>query len=290
VANEYLGYNIVRNRKDKILKLDQFGTITKLLTTFPPQSLSKVLRTPYHRKVKNFTEAEEALLPEAEKSLYQQITGSLLYLAICTRGDLLYAVHLLTRRMSNPRLIDLQRAKKCVAYVMQTAHLGVTFHGNDTEEIFGWADSSFNSGEGDRKNCYGFCFQLGKKSGMFINACKRSTLIALSSTEAEYYCLAEACRELLWIKAFLKEIGMDIPIGKIFQDNTTTIAMANVEGLSERSKHIDVKFHFVKRLGKDGIADFVYVETENMVSDIFTKDLADTPFEAHSVSVLGQDE
>jgi hypothetical protein len=83
---------------------------------------------------------------------------------------------------------------------------------------------------------------------------------------------------------------MDIPIGKIFQDNTTTIAMANVEGLSERSKHIDVKFHFVKRLGKDGIADFVYVETENMVSDIFTKDLADTPFEAHSVSVLGQDE
>ena len=59
---------------------------------------------------------------------------------------------------------------------------------------------------------------------------------------------------------------------------------------SERSKHIDVKFHFVKRLGKDGIADYVYIETEKMVSDIFTKDLADTPFESHSVSVLGQDE
>ena len=174
---------------------------------------------------------------------------------------------------------------------MQTAHRGVTFlHGNDTEEIFGWADSSFNSGEGDRKNCYGFCFQPREKSRMFVNACKRSTLIALSSTEAEYYCLAEACRELLWIKAFLKEINVEIPIGKIFQDNTTTISMADVEGLSERSKHIDVKFHFVKRLGKNEIADFVYTQTENMVSDVFTKDLADAPFESHADSVLGQDE
>ena len=79
-------------------------------------------------------------------------------------------------------------------------------------------------------------------------------------------------------------------IGKIYQDNTTTIAMAKVEGLSERSKHIDVKFHFVKRLGKEGIADYVYIETEKMVPDIFTKELADTPYESHSVSVLGQDE
>ena len=290
VANEYLGYNITRKREARTLKLDQFGTITKLLTTFPPQSFSKVLRTPYHRKTKNFTEAEEALLPEREKSLFQQMTGSLLYLAICTRGDLLYAVHLLTRRMASPRTIDLQRAKRCIEYVSQTARHGVTFHGNDTEEIFGWADSSFNSGEGDRKNCYGYCFQLGKKSGMFVNACKRSTLIALSSTEAEFYCLAEACRELLWIKAFLSEINVAIPIGKIYQDNTTTISMADVDGLSERSKHIDVKFHFVKRLRKNGIAEFVYSQTENMVPDIFTKDLADAPFESHSVSVLGLDE
>ena len=140
------------------------------------------------------------------------------------------------------------------------------------------------------KNCYGYCFQLGKRSGMFVNACKRSTLIALSSTEAEYYCLAEACRELMWIKAFLKEIEVEISIGKIFQDNTTTIAMAGVEGLSERSKHIDVKFHFVKRLVRDKLVECQHIATDEMVADIFTKDLADTSFEAHSESVLGQDE
>ena len=120
--------------------------------------------------------------------MFQQITGSLLYLAICTRGDLLYSVHLLTRRMSNPRVLDLQRAKRVLSYLLQS---GVTFRGNDDDQIIGWADSAFNSGEGERKNCYGYCFQLGRQSAMFLNVCKRSTLIAQSSTEAEFYALAD---------------------------------------------------------------------------------------------------
>ena len=80
-------------------------------------------------------------------------------LAICTRGDLLYSVHLLTRRMSNPRVLDLQKAKRVLVYLMHTAQSGVTFHGNNVDQIVGKADSAFNSGEGERKNCYGNCFQ-----------------------------------------------------------------------------------------------------------------------------------
>ena len=97
-------------------------------------------------------ENEESLLSEADKSTFQQITGSLLCLAICTRGDLLYAVHLWTRRMSNPCVLDLQRARRTLVYLMHTAHSGVTFHGNDEDQLIGWAGSAFNSGEGERKN------------------------------------------------------------------------------------------------------------------------------------------
>ena len=148
--------------------------------------------------------------------MFQQITGSLLYLAICTRGDLLYSVHLLTRRMSNPRVLDLQRAKRVLSYLLHTAQYGVTFRGNDDDQIIGWADSAFNSGEGERKNCYGYCFQLGRQSAMFLNVCKRSTLIAQSSTEAELYALAEACRELLWIRSFLGELNLSNICDTIF--------------------------------------------------------------------------
>ena len=85
---------------------------------------------------------------------------------------------------------------------------------------------------------------------MFVNVCKRSTLIAQSSTEAELYALAEACRELLWIRSFLSELNISIVCDLINQDNTSTISMIKLDGVSERSKHIDVKFNFVKRLVK----------------------------------------
>ena len=287
VAREYLGYTITRDRPGRTLKLDQFGTVSKLLHSFPPLHLSKVPKAPYHRKSTNFTEEEESLLSGKDKSVFQQITGSLLYLAICTRGDLLYSVHLLTRRMSNPRVLDLQRARKVLSYLLHTAQYGVTFYGNDNDQIIGWADSAFNSGEGERKNCFGYCFQLGRKSGMFLNVCKRSTLIAQSSTEAELYALAEACRELLWIRSFLGELNLSITCDTIFQDNTTTINMVKQDGMSERSKHIDVKFNFVKRLVKQKLVVCQHIATKQMVADVFTKDLPDEEFGGHSVTVLG---
>ena len=189
--------------------------------------------------------------------------------------------------MSNPRVLDLQRAYKALIYLMHTAHSGVTFHGCDDPIIYGWADSAFNSGEGEKRNTFGYCFQLGRKSGMFINICRRSTLIAQSSTEAELYALAEACRELLWIKSFLGELNLSIVCETIFQDNTTTINMVHQDGMSERSKHIDVKFNFVKRLIAIKAASCPHSATHGMIADIFTKDLPDESYGRHSVSVLG---
>ena len=287
-ATEYLGYTFLRDRNLKTLKLNQLGNIVKLLDNFPPKSMTTTPRTPYCR-ITVITEKDEELLSPEDVTKYQQITGSLLYVSICTRADLLYAVHMLTRRMSSPRVLDMRRAKKAVAYLMGTPHLGVTFHATDEEEIFGWADSGFNSGEGDRKNHYGYCFQMGKTSGMFVNICKRSTLIAQSSTEAEYYCLAEACRELLWINSFLTELSISIPCKTIYQDNTTTIAMATHDGVTARSKHIDLKFQFIKRLYLQNIVTFPHQNTKGMIADIFTKDLVDTDFESHVFSVLGED-
>ena len=122
---------------------------------------------------------------------------------------------------------------------------------------------------------------------MFINVCRRSTLIAQSSTEAELYALAEACRELLWIKSFLGELNLSIVCTTIFQDNTTTINMRKQDGMSERSKHIDIKFNFVKRLIASKYAACPHVATYDMIADIFTKDLPDELYGRHSVSVLG---
>ena len=184
--------------------------------------------------------------------------------------------------------MDLQRAQKVLFYLLHTAKSGVTFHGWDKVEIIGCADSAFNLGEGERKNCYGYCFQLGRNSGMFINVCKRSTIIAQSSTEAELYALAEVCRELLWIRSFLGELQIPIVCETIYQDNTTTIIMVKQDRMSVRSKHIDVKFNFVKRLVRDKLVVCPHIATKQMVADIFTKDLPDVSFGGHSGTVLGR--
>ena len=99
---------------------------------------------------------------------------------------------------------------------------------------------------------------------------------------------AEACRELLWIRSFLGELNISIVCETIFQDNTTTISTIQQDEMSKRSKHIDVKFNFVKRLVKDKIVECPHVATNEMVADIFTKDLPDESFGGHSVTVLGR--
>ena len=123
---------------------------------------------------------------------------------------------------------------------------------------------------------------------MFLNVCKRSTLIAQLFTEAELYALAEACRELLWIRSFLGELNLSITCDTTFQDNTAIINMVNQDGMSERSKHIDVKFNFVKRLVKQKLVVCQHIATKHMVADVFTKDLPDADFGGHSDTVLGR--
>ena len=113
-------------------------------------------------------------------------------------------------------------------------------------------------------------------------------MIAQSSTEAEYYGLAEASRELLWIKNFLLEIEQSqVEVRKIYQDNTTTIKIATSDTVTERSKHIDVKYHFVKALHGAGIIDVEHMATSKMVADIFTKTLVDGAFNQHARRLLG---
>ena len=210
-------------------------------------------------------------------------------LSINTRGDLLPAVHCLTRKMAAPNTYSMLQARKVLAYLQSTKDYKMVFDGNDDNPvIYGWADSSFNTGVGDRKSQYGYCFGFGLKSAMFINVCRRSTIIAQSSTEAEYYGLAEASRELLWIKNFLIEIEQSqVQVRTIYQDNTTTIKLATADAVTDRSKHIDVKYHFVKSLCSEGLINVEYLATAHMVADIFTKALLDGIFHKHATRLLG---
>jgi hypothetical protein len=282
-ATEFLGITISRDRAHKILRLSQIGYVEKILATFSLPHSDRITRSPYITGAPR--DEHTVALSSDEKLLYMQITGSLLYLAISTRPDILASVHSLTRYMQSPRQCDLHAAHRVLRYLLLTPDLSLTFNGNSDLEIVGFADSSFTKGQ---RNQFGYCFQLGETSGCFINVVKRATVLAESSCEAEYYALCEGSRELLWIRTFTREIGFgDIPVNIMKQDNTSCISFASKLGLSDRMKHIDLDYTFVKELVHEGRIKLVYIKTREMLADIFTKVLQIPQFEYLRDHVLG---
>ena len=289
-ATEFIGYAINRDRSNKRMTLSQHGNVDKVLDTFlsiaPRTATTPYLSDYYIDKSKYETPVP---LSTSEHTMYQRIVGSLLYLAINSRGDLLAATHALTRRMAAPTTHSMLQARRALAYLYHTRDYVLIFDGNDPSPvIYGWADSSFDVGSMEKRSAYGYCYQFGLQSGMFLNVCRRSTIAAQSTTEAEYYSLAEAARELLWIKNFLYEIDQNqVKVQRIWQDNTTTIKLATSDDVSERSKHIECKFHFVKKLSAKGVIDVQHMPTDEMVADIFTKNLLEPVFNKHAMRIQG---
>lgn len=282
-ANEFLGITILRDRARKLLRLSQTGYVEKILATFKLPHSERISRTPHILSaLRGDTNAPTTA---EEKQLYMQITGSLLYLAISTRPDILASVHNLTRHMQTPTQADLIAAYRVLRYLLLTPDLCLTFKGDTILEVIGYADSSFTRNE---RNQFGFCFQLGKLSGCFVSVVKRTTKSAESSTESEYYALCEGCRELLWIKSFTQEIGFGyIPVKVIKQDNKSCMSYASKLGVSDRMKHVDLEYTFVKTLVHEGRVKIEYLCTKDMLADIFTKNLPVDSFEYLRDRILG---
>ena len=151
----YLGINICRDRDNKIMKLSQFGYISKAIASFPLNNPSRPAMNPYLRdKLSQAPDKDDNLNPIAQE-LYQSLTGTLLYLAIGTRPDILCSVHDRTRKMQQATNRDSYAAQRILRYIMHTYDRCITFDGQQPLEVFGYADSTFNT-DADRKSKFGY--------------------------------------------------------------------------------------------------------------------------------------
>lgn len=134
----------------------------------------------------------------------------------------------------------------------------------------GWSDSDWGGSTEDRRSTSGVAFNIG--SGIVSWISKKQGTVALSSTEAEYISLCDACCQGVWIKRILGDCGYQIerPI-TIHCDNQSCLAIAKNPVLHNRTKHIDVKFHFIRDLVNDKKVQLEYCNTEDQIADAFTK-------------------
>ncbi|KAB2605263.1 hypothetical protein D8674_004980 [Pyrus ussuriensis x Pyrus communis] len=206
-----------------------------------------------------------------DSTFYKQIVGSLMYLT-ATRPDMTYVVSLISRYMERPTEMHLQAAKRVLRYVKGTIGFGVFYKKGGNEELLGYMDSDYAGDQDDRKSTSGYVFLMS--SGAVSWSSKKQPVVTLSTTEAEFIAAASGACQAIWLRRVLRELGYDQSKATVlFCDNVSTIKLSRNPILHGRSKHIDVRFHFLRDLTKEGTVELVQCSTQEQVADILTKPL-----------------
>ncbi|XP_050946570.1 secreted RxLR effector protein 161-like [Cucumis melo] len=172
-----------------------------------------------------------------DPSLYRSLVGSLMYLTT-TRPDILFAVSMLSRFMTNPKRSHWEAGKRVLRYILGTINFGIYYKKVSESVLFGFCDSDWGGNVDDHRSTSGYVFSMG--SGVFSWTSKKQFVVALSTIEAEYISLAAA--------------------GSLSKNPV----------FHGRSKHIRIKYHFIRDLVKDGEVIVKYCKTQDQVADIFT--------------------
>ncbi|WVZ76209.1 LOW QUALITY PROTEIN: hypothetical protein U9M48_024199 [Paspalum notatum var. saurae] len=201
---------------------------------------------------------------------FRGMIGSLLYL-MATRLDIQFAVCLCARYQASPRTSHRQVVKRIFRYLKFTPELGLWYSSGSSLSLRGFSNADHAGCQIDRRSTSGTCQLLGT-SLVFWSSCKQAS-VSLSTTEAEYIAAASCCSQLLWRKATLSDFGLKF--GKIFLlvDSTSAISVAKNPVLHSRTKHIDLRFHFLRAHYEKGDIDLIHVVSANQLANIFTKPL-----------------
>jgi hypothetical protein len=234
--------------------------------------------TPMEMKLKLL---KEGMTPSVDATDYRSLIGSLRYLCN-SRPDLAYAVGYLSRFMEAPREEHLAAVKRVLRYVAGTVHWGLHYcPGRRTEgvpKLVGYSDSDLAGDVNDRKSTSGLIFFLAGGPVAWQSA--KQKVVALSSCEAEYIAAAGAACEAVWLARLMAElVGGAVLAPKLKVDNKSAISLMKNPVHHDRSKHIDVKFHFIRECYEKKLIDVEFVGTELQLGDILTKALGRVRFQ-----------
>ena len=177
---------------------------------------------------------------------YSSAVGSVMYAMVCTRPDIAQAVSVVSRYMSNPVKAHWQAIKWLFRYLKGTINIGLVFDrkGGATSSIIDYVDSDYAGDLDNRKSLLAYMFTL---SGCTISwkSTLQSTII-LSTTEAEYMTITEAIKEAIWLRGLVSDFGLHQEGTVIFCDSQRVIHLTKNQIYHERTKYIDVRYHFVR--------------------------------------------
>ncbi|KAJ9551903.1 hypothetical protein OSB04_015948, partial [Centaurea solstitialis] len=250
----FLGVEVIQRETGIYISQRKFAR--EILTRFNMEQCNPV-KNPIVPGIKVLKDYGSAAV---DPHLYKQMVGCLMYLA-ATRPDLMFVISLISRYMERPTEQHMGMIKRVLK---GTINLGIFYKRNGSDILTGYSDSDYAGDLDSRKSTSGYAFFLSNAAIAWSS--KRQPIVTLSTTEAEFvaaagHCLSQKNGTIIWC------------------DNVSTIKLSKNPVLHKRSKHIDVRFHFLRDLVNEGTIELVYCSSEEQVADILTKPLKLDAFE-----------
>ena len=305
---------ITRNRDKKTLYLSQQKYVMEVVDRFSylfdkDDNGKPKIKHRYNptasKKVQLANDDGEVIQPsQADIKLYQEIIGSLIYAATHTRIDIAQATALLARYTANPQPHHLNAVLRVLEYLHTYSDMALVFRGDTSTNATGtttgtnhgssttghikmtvhaYSDADWAGCLDTRRSTTGSIIML---NGNVIHwSSHKQSTVATSSTESEYMALAETAKELKWFNHWLGELLLIVPNefdlvrpSTIKVDNTAAISLTNTGASHNRTKHIDVRYHFIKEQIANGIINMEWTPTTLQLADLLTKQLPKETF------------
>ncbi|GJZ96832.1 hypothetical protein Tco_0669166 [Tanacetum coccineum] len=206
---------------------------------------------------------------------YRVMIGSLLYLT-ASRPDIMFSVYLCARFQAAPKTSHIEAVKRIFRYIKGTSHLGLWYPKGTGLKTIIYADSDYARDYVDRKSTSGVC--------TFMSCCltswfsKKQPALAISTTEAEYVSTGKACQQDLWMKQALVDYDIKLDDIPVLCDNKRAIDLGKNPVLLSRTKHIEIRHHFLRDNVQKGNITIEKVASKDNIADILTKPLKREPF------------
>ena len=267
----FLGLQV--HQTEEGIFISQVKYVKEMLSKFKMED-SKPVSTPMTIGCK-LSKDDKSL--SVDHTLYRSMIGSLLYLT-ATRPDILQAVCMVARFQANPRESHVAAVKRIFRYIKGTAEYGLWYPRGRDFMLIAYSDADWAGCVDDRKSTSGGAFYLGER--LVASYSKKQDFVSLSTAEAEYITATTCCTQVLWMRQMLKDLGIQVTEAiPIMCDNTSAINISKNPVQHSRTKHIAIRYHFLKDKVNEGEVKLEYIPTTEQVADIFTKPLPKDVFE-----------
>jgi len=207
-----------------------------------------------------------------DEKLYRKMVGSLIYAMTCTRPDISFIVTKLSQNLSNPKASHFTLIKHVLQYIKGTLNHSLVFRKTDNVKLIAFCDADWGSTLNDRRSISGYCFSLSESGPVISWKSKKQSSVALSTCEAEYMAISQTCQELSFLVQLLQDLtSMDFTPVNIYNDNQGAIALVKNPVKHSRSKHIDIRYHFIREYYQSNKINLQYVQSADNFADMFTK-------------------